>query len=215
MENELENNDELETLRAELATLKAERAETPVEPAKEAVKENINRAYKERDEMAMKVKELEEAKRQSELKALEDAGRKDEADKMRMKEMERQLDESRKEVVGLTRDNTLRTVLAGMDFVSDKAADVAYNDIVGRLVQDTYGNWVSSTGQPISEFATQYSQDESNKFLFRVKQSSGSVAMQTHSTSAPVNQTKPLKEMSEEEVLKYYATKPDDGKLWI
>lgn len=164
-------------------------ADAPVaEPENDKVKENISKAYAQRDEMAKELETLRAAKREAELKALEEAGKKEEADKMRMDELAAQLKAAKDQVTGLTRDTALKGSLAGMDFRSEKAAQVAYQDIVGTLIQDAAGNWVSPTGQSIADYVQFYSQDESNSFLFNVKQSSGSSAMSaaTKGTTAPV-----------------------------
>ena len=88
----------------------------------------------------------------------------------------------------MTRDSALKGALAGMEFRSDKAAEIAYKDIVGNLIQDANGGWVSPTGQSIQDYVQFYSQDESNSFMFKPKQSSGSNAMAaaTNATTAPV-----------------------------
>lgn len=181
------------------------------------VKENIQKAYAQRDEMAKELEELRAAKREAELKALEEAGRKEEADKMRMQELKDQLAQAQAQVTGLTRDSALKGALAGMEFRSDKAADIAYKDIVGNLIQDANGNWVSPTGQSIQDYVQFYAQDEANSFMFKAKQSSGSSAMAaaTNSTSTPVQGSVNPRDMSGEDLVKAISEgKFDDGRTW-
>ena len=191
--------------------------EAPAEIENDKVKENIQKAYAQRDEMAKEIEELRTAKRDAELKALEEAGRKEEADKMRMEELKAQLAQAQSQVTGLTRDSALKGALASMEFRSDKAADIAYKDIVGNLIQDANGQWVSPTGQSIQDYVQFYSQDESNSFMFKPKQSSGSNAMAaaTNATSAPVKGSTNIKDMSGLELAQAIAEgKFDDGKQW-
>lgn len=181
------------------------------------VKENISKAYAQRDEMAKEIEELRAAKRESELKALEEAGKKEEADKMRMQELKDQLAAAQQKVTGLTRDTALKSALVGMEFRSEKAADIAYRDIVGNLIQDANGNWVSPTGQSITDYVQFYSQDEANSFMFKAKQSSGSNAMAaaTNASTAPVKGDLNIKDMSGLDLAKAIADgKFDDGKTW-
>ena len=207
--------EELKVLQDELVSLREAKEESS-KPSDDKVKSNIDKAYSERDALAAEVKTLRDAKRDAELKALEDAGKKDEADKIRMDEMKDRMKVAEAQVTTLTRDNALRSALAGMDFVSDKAADVAYNDIVGRLVRNADGDWVSSTGQSIKDFAKFYQDDEGNKFLFKVKQSSGSQAMDRKSVSGEVKSNKTIKEMSNEELIAAAENGDFDGKnTWL
>ena len=188
------------------------------QPENDKVKENIQKAYQARDEMAKEIEQLRAAKREAELKALEEAGKKEEADKLRMQELQEQLKAAQAQVTGLTRDTALKGSLAAMEFRSEKAAQVAYQDIVGTLIQDAQGNWVSPTGQSIQDYVQFYSQDETNSFLFKPKQSSGSSAMAaaTNSTSQPPSAApKNLKDMTPQEYIQALQEgKIDDGNKW-
>ena len=75
--------------------------EAPAEIENDKVKENIQKAYAQRDEMAKEIEELRTAKRDAELKALEEAGKKEEADKMRMEELKNQLAQAQAQVTGI------------------------------------------------------------------------------------------------------------------
>ena len=196
----------------ELVAQLKEKLAPVAEPENDKVKENISKAYAQRDEMQKELEDLRQAKREAELKALEEAGKKEEADKMRMDELAAQLKAAKDQVTGLTRDTALKGSLAALDFRSEKAAAVAYQDIVGTLIQDASGNWVSPTGQSIADYVQFYSQDDSNSFLFNVKQSSGSSAMSaaTQGTSKPVsgNEIDPRKMSAMD-----YARAIEEGKV--
>lgn len=201
-------------LLAQLRTKLAEDA--PAEPDNEKVKANINKAYADRDELAKEVEQLRAGKREAELKALEEAGKKDEADQMRMQELKEQLKAAQTQVTGLTRDTALSTILASMDFTSEKAAKVAQQDIVGTLIQNAVGDWVSPNGQSISDYAKFYAADESNSFLFKTKQSSGSSSMSANTSSAPISASgKSVREMTvQESIAAASEGKLGTGKRW-
>ena len=201
-----------------VAQLKDKLAPEAPEMENDKVKENIQKAYQQRDEMAKEIEELRSAKRDAELRALEEAGKKEEADKMRMEELKNQLAQAQAQVTGLTRDSALKGALAGMEFRSDKAAEIAYKDIVGNLIQDANGGWVSPTGQSIQDYVQFYASDESNSFMFKAKQSSGSSAMAaaTNATTAPVKgEIDPRKMSALEFAQAIQEGKVDDGKKWF
>ena len=194
--------------------------ETPVEhqPTDDKVKANIQKAYEERDQMAAKLKEYETKAREAELKALEEGGKLEEAMKLRMSDMQKELELAKAQNVALTRDAALKGLLAGLDFVTPKAAEIAYNDIVQNLVQDATGQWVSRIGQSMEDYLSFYQNDEGNKFLFKVKQSTGSKTMQDNASAAPVQQQKSIREMSAAELVEYYKdpkNATDDKNTWI
>lgn len=185
-----------------------------VEPDNDKVKANIQKAYTERDDALKLAKELQGKARESELVALEAAGKKDEADKMRMQELVDQLKMANDQVTGLTRDNALRTTLASLDFKSERAAEMAYKDMVGTLIQDASGNWKSPANETISEYAKRYASDDTNSFMFSVKQSSGSSSMATTTTSRPVS--KDTSKMTGLELAQAYEDgSVTDSKIWI
>lgn len=198
--------EEIKAMQEEIAKLKedAEKAKVKDDPpiVDDKVKENIKKAYEERDAAKKEADELKSKVREAELKALEESGKKDVADKMRMEELQEQLKASDDRITTLTRDNELRTHLANMDFVSEKASTIAYNDIVVSLIQDAQGIWVSPTGQSIAEYTEFYKNDESNKFLFKVKQSSGSNSMTGNNTPpGTIDTNKSITEMTDAEML--------------
>lgn len=210
----LENPELVAQLKAKLSP-ETDEATQGIENDK--VKENIKKAYQEKEEMSKELESLRQAKRDHELRALEEAGKKDEADQMRMQEYKDQVESLRGQLTGATRDAALKGALAGMEFRSDKASLVAYQDIVGTLIQDASGTWVSPNGQSINDYVQFYAQDDSNSFLFKSKQSSGSSAMAqaTNATSQPVSGTLDIKNLSGTELVQAIAEgKFDDGGKW-
>ena len=179
--------------------------QSEVGPDNENVKANINKAYSEKEAMAKELDQFRAEKRESELRQLEESGKQKEADDMRMQEMKSQLKHAQDQVTNLTRDTALNTALSTLEFKTEKAAKFAQQDLIAGLVQDSTGNWVSSNGQSISDYAKAYQSDESNSFLFKAKQSSGSSTMATPKTSGSVKSDKPVSEMSNEELLAHFA----------
>ena len=205
---------EIATLREQV---KASQESETTEPSNDKVKENIKAAYEVRDAALKEAAELKAKVREAELRALEESGKKEEADKMRIEELQRQLDESQGAITTLTRDNAVRDAVSVLDFKSEKASKIAVDDIVATLIQDANGQWVSPTGQSIRDYVTFYSSQEDNAFLFKPKQSSGSKAMDSQVGQAdPVNTDKSLDQMTDAEMLQAAADgKLGNNKQWI
>jgi hypothetical protein len=102
----------------------------------------------------------------------------------------------------------VRSQLNGLDFRNDKAANMAYSDIVSSLTKDVNGNWVHSSGASIDEAVSSYAKDDKNAFLFNVKANAGTgtVVSRPATGSTPV---KSIKDMDQSEVLKAVA----EGKI--
>ena len=179
--------------------------QSEVGPDNENVKANINKAYSEKEAMAKELDQFRAEKRESELRQLEESGKQKEADEMRMQEMKAQLKHAQDQVTNLTRDTALNMALSTLEFKTDKAAKFAQQDLIAGLVQDSTGNWVSSNGQSISDYAKAYQNDESNSFLFKARQSSGSSTMATPKATGSVKSDKSVSEMSNEELLAHFA----------
>jgi hypothetical protein len=172
------------------------------------IKENLNRVYKERDELLTNNKELEKKAREEELKRLREAGKLTEALETELKN-ERAIRETLEQrVTELSRDNEVRAALAGQPFRNDKALKTAQNEIISDLNRDESGQWVHKSGKSIDEAVRDYIADEQNSFLLKPKVSSGA-GSGGPSKSPDDESNKSLYKLSQEKVLELVA----QGKL--
>ena len=100
----------------------------------------------------------------------------------------------------LSRDNAVRTQLNALNFKSEKAANMAYSDIVKSLKKDALGNWVNENGISINETVSNYSKDDNNSFLFSVKANMGT-GITPAKPSTGINPVTSIKDMSSDEML--------------
>ena len=93
---------------------------------------------------------------------------------MKIAEMSAKLETYEQKNTELSRDNAVRSQLNSLNFKSEKAANMAYSDIVKGLKKDALGNWVNENGASIDETVSSYAKDEANNhFLFSVKANTG------------------------------------------
>lgn len=164
------------------------------------IKSNLDNAYSERDEALAKVAEAESQKQKAEIEALEKQGKHSEVMQMKIAEMSAKLETYEQKNTELSRDNAVRSQLNSLNFKSDKAAKMAYQDIVGSLKKDATGNWVHENGLSISDAVSSYSKDDNNAFLFSVKANAGS-GINPAKPASGNNPVKSIKEMSTDELL--------------
>ena len=119
---------------------------------------------------------------------------------MKIAEMSAKLETYEQKNTELSRDNAVRSQLNSLNFKSDKAANMAYQDIVGSLKKDATGNWVHENGLSINDAVSSYSKDDNNAFLFSVKANAGSGVNPAKPASGN-NPVKSIKEMSTDELL--------------
>lgn len=189
--------------------LEEERLEALVQERLKEAKAKISGAYGQRDEALAKLALLEKEKRERELKDLEEAGKHKEAFELRLATERAENDALKKQNVELTRDLNLKTALSAFTFRNDRAQEMAYQGVVGQLVQNEQGIWVHKSGVSIMDFVAAYAKDEDNAFLFKSKTSSGPDKGQTKHTQTDPNKGKSLFSMTQDEVLKLAA----EGKL--
>jgi len=137
------------------------------------IKVNLDNAYKERDEAVNQIAQIKEEKRQAEISSLEQQGKHSEAMQMKLSELNQRLEQYEQKNTELSRDNAVRTQLNALNFKSEKAANMAYSDIVNSLKKDATGNWVHESGLSINETVSNYAKDDNNAFLFSVKANMG------------------------------------------
>ena len=164
------------------------------------IKVNLDSAYKERDEALAQVEKTKADKQKAEIEALEKAGKHSEVMQMKLNELNTKLETYEQKNTELSRDNAVRTQLNSLNFKSEKAAKMAYQDIVGSLKKDATGNWVHENGLSISDAVSSYAKDDNNSFLFSVKANVGSGINPAKPTSGN-NPVKNIKEMSTDELL--------------
>ena len=164
------------------------------------IKSNLDNAYSERDNALAAVAEAKSEKQKAEIEALEKQGKHSEVMQMKIAEMSAKLETYEQKNTELSRDNAVRSQLNSLNFKSDKAANMAYQDIVGSLKKDATGNWVHENGLSISDAVSSYSKDDNNAFLFSVKANAGSGVNPAKPASGN-NPVKSIKEMSTDELL--------------
>jgi hypothetical protein len=164
------------------------------------IKSNLDNAYKERDEALSQIEKIKVEKRQAEISSLEQQGKHSEAMQMKLNEMNAKLEAYEQKNIELSRDNAVRTQLNSLNFKSEKAANMAYSDIVKSLKKDALGNWVNENGASIDETVSNYAKDDNNEFLFSVKANMGSgiTPAKPSTGTTPVSS---IKDMTTDEML--------------
>lgn len=164
------------------------------------IKGNLDSAYQQRDEALAQVALAKEEKQKAEIAALEKAGKHQEIMQIKLNELTAKLESYEQKNTELSRDNAVRTQLSALNFKSDKAAKMAYTDIVGSLKRDATGNWVHENGASIEETVSSYAKDDNNAFLFSVKANVGTGTTPAKPTTGN-NPVKSIKEMSSQEMI--------------
>ena len=173
------------------------------------IKENLDKAYKERDRAMEEAKSLAKAEKEMRLKMLEQDGKHDEANKLRIADLEAQNAALLESNTRLSRDSEVRDSLRGLEFKNDRSADLAFKEIIGNLVRDKDGTWAAKDGSSLREYVTNFAKDEENSFLFKAKQSSGSGGAPLKGGTPPTDAPKSLFDLTQDEVVKLAAA----GKL--
>lgn len=164
------------------------------------IKGNLDSAYQQRDEALAQVALAKEEKQKAEIAALEKAGKHQEIMQIKLNELTAKLESYEQKNTELSRDNAVRTQLSALNFKSDKAAKMAYTDIVSSLKRDATGNWVHENGASIEETVSSYAKDDNNAFLFSVKANVGTGTTPAKPTTGN-NPVKSIKEMSSQEMI--------------
>lgn len=164
------------------------------------IKVNLDSAYSERDAALAKVEEAKADKQKAEIEALEKQGKHSEVMQMKLNEMSAKLETYEQRNTELSRDNAVRSQLNSLNFRSDKAAKMAYSDIVGSLKKDASGNWMHETGLSIEDAVSSYAKDDNNAFLFSIKANAGT-GINPAKPASGNNPVKSIKEMSTDELL--------------
>ena len=134
-----ENNKAEETKKPDVKQM----VDDEVSKAISNIKVNLDNAYKERDEALNTITKIKEEKRQAEISSLENQGKHSEAMQIKLNELNSKLELYEQKNTELSRDNAVRSQLNSLNFKSEKAANMAYSDIVKSLKKDALGNWVN------------------------------------------------------------------------
>lgn len=198
-EDQLIDETKTEETKTETPNVK-ELVDAEVSKAIKNIKVNLDTAYKQRDEALAKVAEVETLKQRAEIEALEKQGKHSEVMQMKLTELTSKLESYEQKNTELSRDNAVRAQLNSLNFKSDKAAKMAYTDIVGSLKKDATGNWTHENGLSIEETVNSYAKDDNNAFLFSVKANAGT-GINPAKPASGNNPVKSIKEMSTQEML--------------
>lgn len=177
--------------------------EMRVKEAIKDIKEKLDKAYSVRDEALRKAAELEQLKKQEEIRRLQEDGKHKEALELQLAEERAQKAAYEKRVIELTRDMELRNALGTYSFKNDNAFNMAYREIVEQLAQDEKGIWRHKSGVPLKDFVKQFAESEENAFLLKTKASSGSGSSTVKTTDVSSGMSgKSIFSMPQDEVLK-------------
>jgi hypothetical protein len=171
----------------------------------ERVKETkgaLDRAYKQRDEALAKAAAFEAKERERELARLQEEGKHREAFEMQLAEVKAQKEDAERKLVQLTRDNEVRRALTSFDFKNERAAEIAFKEIIAGLTQDANGNWVGSGGVAVKASVESFVKDESNSFLLKPKANSGGGSTPADHTTPSTSKETSVFNMSQEEVIR-------------
>lgn len=163
-------------------------------------KANLDKSFKERDAALRKAVEAEAKLAEAEAKRLESEGKATEALQLRLAEQEKRMQALSQANMHLTRDTAVRHALTGLPFKNQKAAEMAYRDLVEGMIQDDGGSWAHKSGTAIEDYAKTFMEDPSNAFLFTPKQTSGGGSPTTTTTGTP-NLDTPLLKKTQAEIL--------------
>ena len=216
---EAEAKQQTETPSAETSNPAVETAQMDDEKIKEmvearvaaelkSIKSKLDEAYSARDTAVKQRVQLEDEKRQAEIKRMEEEGRHKEVAELKMAELQAKFDSLQKENVKLSRDHAVTDAMRSLEFRSDIASDMARDRITNELVQDEVGIWRHRSGVSIKEYVDSFGKDDQNAFLFKAKTNSGA-GTQTFAAATDNKQpSKPITDMSSEELLQHFAAQP-------
>jgi hypothetical protein len=179
-----------------------------VDAALAPVKENLDSAYAARDEANKKVAEFEQKERDAEIQRLKDEGKHKEAHEAEISALKATNETLKKTNTNLTRDIDVRNVLGQHEFRNNSATEMAFKEVVGGLVQNEQGVWVTKDGSTVEDSVNSFIANEDNAFLLKQKPNTGTGSTATKTTPAD-DGNKSLFKMSQAEVLQRAA----EGKL--
>jgi hypothetical protein len=184
------------------------------------IKSKLDSAYEIRDEAIKEAAKIKEEQKTVQISKLEEEGKHKEVYELKLADLEGKLEARNSQITELTRNQAVREAISGLEFRNESASKMAYTEILSDLIQDENGAWIHRSGISIKEFASLYRKDDEKSFLFKPKQSSGVNTGNPTSAlqSDPSKLTKPLSEMSHEELMQSINAGAfngsDDGRIW-
>jgi len=186
-----------------------EQIQKGIDAALAPMKENLENAYKARDEAIETKKKLEEEARKNELARLEAEGKHQEKLQAELEHERQRAEKLEQTNTELTRNLSIRNALSAYDFRNTTASDMAFNSIASQLVRNEQGEWVHSTGVSIVEATKSFLESSDNSFLLKPKVSSGSDTNTDITPSPGTSRPKSLFDMPQSDVIKMAG----EGKL--
>jgi hypothetical protein len=175
-----------------------------VEEALQPIKENLDKAYKARNEALAKLAEFEQREKEAKLQQLKDEGKHREVWDIEKAELNARLEAAERRNTELSRDVAVKDALKSYSFRNDKASEMAFKEITANLVKDENGQWKHRSGISIKDYCDAFSKDEDQAFLFKAKTNSGAgTPSGTANSPGPANTgSNSIFKMSQAEVLK-------------
>jgi hypothetical protein len=173
------------------------------------IKGKLDNAFKQRDEALAEIAKFKQKERDTQLQLLEAEGKHKEAFELRLAEERARNEALQKRNTELSRDVAVREALRSYVFRNDKAADMAFKDIVANLIQNESGQWMHRSGISVRDYCEAFHKDDEQSFLFKAKPNSGAGSSSTGTIVPETNKSTSLFSKSQAEVLKMAA----EGKL--
>lgn len=188
------------------STFTKEDVDKQIAEAIKNMKDNLDRAYKERDDVK---KTLTAREQQDEVDRLKAEGKLKEAHELEKAELKKQNEEANKRIVELTRDLDIKNGLSGHDFKNAKMLNFAFNEISGQLVQQEDGSWKNKAGLSVADLIDAFVKDPDNAPFFKVPAQTGSGLDTTPTTTTNTSGDSSLFKKTQAEVIQMAAA----GKL--
>lgn len=175
--------------------------QTQIKAAIADIKGKLDGAYAARDAATAALETMKQKEADAAIKALEAEGKEKEAFEAKLAQRDVTIKDLQNQVVTLTRDTSLRTLLAGQDFRTPAAADMAFKSVQELLTQDDSGNWVGKDGSAMEATAKSFLANPDYAFLLKPKGQSGSGFTKDKGSDHDDNAGKSAFDLTTEEVL--------------
>jgi hypothetical protein len=183
-----------------------ERIAKAVEEQLKPMKDNLNKAYKARDDAIAKSAEYEQKATEAQAERLRAEGKEKEAFELQLAQEKARAEALEKRNTELTRDAVVKDLLRSYEFRSNNALNMAYKEITSDLVQGDNGQWQHKSGDSMAEYVHKFVSSEENSFLLKPKiNSGGGTNTQVSTNTDTSNSNKSLFEMSQQDVLQMAA----------
>ena len=120
------------------------------------IKGKLDNAFSARDEALAKAAKLEQEQKEANIKKLQEDGKHVEALELQLAEERAARKALETRNTELSRDVAVRTALNGLPFRNDKAADIAYREVIASLKRNDDGTWSHKSGISIAEYISAF-----------------------------------------------------------